>query len=59
MGYFWKEEMVNDRLKDIMVASFNDVVKYAENHSVNNRMAAYMLAIDRVAYITRVRGIYA
>ena len=59
MGYFWKEEMVIERLKDIMVASFNDVVKYAENHSVNNRMAAYMLAIDRVAYITRVRGIYA
>jgi glutamate dehydrogenase (NAD(P)+) len=59
MGYFWKEEMVNDRLKDIMVASFNDVVKYAENHSVNNRIAAYMLAVDRVAYITRVRGIYA
>jgi glutamate dehydrogenase (NAD(P)+) len=59
MGYFWKEEMVNERLKDIMVASFNDVVKYAENHSVNNRIAAYMLAVDRVAYITRVRGIYA
>jgi glutamate dehydrogenase (NAD(P)+) len=39
MGYFWKEEMVNERLKDIMVASFNDVVKYAENHSVNNRIA--------------------
>src|SRR5262249_5456950 len=59
MGYFWKEDLVNERLKDIMVASFHDVVKYAENHSVNNRIAAYMLAIDRVAYITRVRGIYA
>ncbi len=59
MGYFWKEELVNERLKDIIVASFNDVVKYAENHSVNNRIAAYMLAIDRVAYVTRVRGIYA
>jgi glutamate dehydrogenase (NAD(P)+) len=59
MGYFWKEEMVNERLQDIMVASFNDVVKYAEGHNVNNRIAAYMLAIDRVGYITRVRGIYA
>ncbi|MBO0856888.1 MAG: Glu/Leu/Phe/Val dehydrogenase [Chloracidobacterium sp.] len=59
MGYFWKEEMVNERLKDIMVASFNDVVRYAENHGVNNRIAAYMLAVDRVAYTTRVRGIYA
>jgi glutamate dehydrogenase (NAD(P)+) len=59
MGYFWKEEMVNERLKDIMVGSFNDVARYAENHGVNNRIAAYMLAVDRVAYITRVRGIYA
>jgi glutamate dehydrogenase (NAD(P)+) len=59
MGYFWKEEMVNERLNDIMVASFKDVVRYAENHGVNNRIAAYMLAVDRVAYITRVRGIYA
>ncbi len=59
MGYFWREDMVNERLQDIMVASFNDVVKYAAAHSVNNRIAAYMLAIDRVAYITRTRGIYA
>jgi len=59
MGYFWKEETVNERLKDIIVASFNDVCKYAESHSVNMRIASYMLAIDRVAYITRTRGIYA
>ncbi len=42
-----------------MVASFNDVVKYAEKHNVDTRTAAYMLAIDRVAYDTRMRGIYA
>ncbi len=59
MGYFWKEDLVNERLQDIIVASFNDVVKYAESHNVNNRIAAYMLAIDRVAYVTQVRGIYA
>jgi glutamate dehydrogenase (NAD(P)+) len=59
MGYFWKEELVNERLQDIMVASFHDVCKYAESHNVNMRIAAYMLAIDRVAYITRLRGIYA
>ncbi|MBK6796537.1 MAG: Glu/Leu/Phe/Val dehydrogenase [Acidobacteria bacterium] len=59
MGYFWKEDVVNERLKDIMVESFNDVVKFAETHGVNNRIAAYMLAIDRVAYVTRLRGIYA
>jgi glutamate dehydrogenase (NAD(P)+) len=59
MGYFWKEDTVNERLKDIMVASFNDVCKYSETHNVNMRIAAYILAIDRVAYITRTRGIYA
>ena len=59
MGYFWKENVVNERLQDVMVASFNDVVKYADTHSVDTRTAAYMLAIDRVAYDTRMRGIYA
>jgi glutamate dehydrogenase (NAD(P)+) len=59
MGYFWKEDVVNERLQDIMVASFNDVCKYADSHAVDTRTAAYMLAIDRVAYDTRMRGIYA
>ncbi len=59
MGYFWKESLVNERLQDVMEASFQDVVKYAETHKVNNRIAAYMLAIDRVAYVTQLRGIYA
>jgi glutamate dehydrogenase (NAD(P)+) len=58
-GYFWKESVVNEHLEDIMVTSFNDVVRYAETHKVNNRIAAYMLAIDRVAYTIRQRGIYA
>jgi glutamate dehydrogenase (NAD(P)+) len=59
MGYFWRENVVNERLQDVMVASFNDVVKYADTHGVDTRTAAYMLAIDRVAYDTRMRGIYA
>jgi glutamate dehydrogenase (NAD(P)+) len=59
MGYFWKESMVNERLQDVMEDSFRDVIKYAETHRVNNRIAAYMLAIARVAYVTQIRGIYA
>ncbi|MDQ4123165.1 MAG: Glu/Leu/Phe/Val dehydrogenase [Acidobacteriota bacterium] len=59
MGYFWREDVVNERLEDIMVASFNDLCRYADAHSVDTRTAAYMLAIDRVAYDTRMRGIYA
>jgi glutamate dehydrogenase (NAD(P)+) len=58
-GYFWPEGMVNDRLKQIMVSAFNDVVGYGEKHNVNNRIAAYMLAIDRVAFSIKLRGIYA
>jgi len=58
-GYFWTEDMVNERLKQIMVAAFNDVVHYGEKHHVNNRIAAYMLAIDRVAFCLQLRGIYA
>ncbi|HZT72852.1 MAG TPA: Glu/Leu/Phe/Val dehydrogenase [Terriglobales bacterium] len=58
-GYFWKEAEVNDQLQHIMEASFQDVVAYAERHQVNNRIAAYMLAIDRVAFSIKLRGIYA
>jgi glutamate dehydrogenase (NAD(P)+) len=59
MGYFWTEDEVNQRLERIMIDSFNDVLQYAIAHGVNNRIAAYMLAIDRVAYTTKQRGIYA
>ena len=59
MGYFWSEAEVNTRLEDKMVASFNELVHYADKHNVDSRTAAYMLAIDRVAYDTRMRGIYA
>ncbi|MBM3759586.1 MAG: Glu/Leu/Phe/Val dehydrogenase [Acidobacteria bacterium] len=58
-GYFWNEDLVNQRLEEMMVASFRDVVAYAEKHKVDNRTAAYMLAIDRVAFTIRLRGLYA
>jgi len=58
-GYFWNEKLVNDRLEEIMVDSFRDIVSYAEKHNVNNRIAAYMVALDRVAFAIRKRGLYA
>jgi glutamate dehydrogenase (NAD(P)+) len=58
-GYFWSEKQVNERLEEIMVISFNDVVGFALKHGVNNRLAAYMLAVDRVASAIRRRGLYA
>jgi glutamate dehydrogenase (NAD(P)+) len=59
MGYFWTEDEVNQRLDRIMIDSFNDVLHFSIAHAVNNRIAAYMLAIDRVAHTTKQRGIYA
>ena len=58
-GYFWNLKTVNERLEEIMVNSFDEVVAYADRHNVNMRIAAYMLAIDRVAFTIRERGIYA
>jgi len=58
-GFFWNEKLVNSRLEEIMVESFDAVVEYAETHNVNNRIAAYMLALDRVVYAIKLRGIYA
>jgi glutamate dehydrogenase (NAD(P)+) len=58
-GFFWNEKLVNERLQEIMVDSFLSVVDFAEKHGVNNRTAAYMVALDRVAEAIRLRGIYA
>ena len=58
-GFFWREREVNERLRDVMERSFDEVVHYAELHKVNNRIAAYIVAIDRVARVLKLRGIYA
>jgi glutamate dehydrogenase (NAD(P)+) len=58
-GFFWNEDLVNTRLEEIMVGSFGDVIAYAGKHKVDNRTAAYMLALDRVAIAMKLRGIYA
>ncbi|HKV74741.1 MAG TPA: Glu/Leu/Phe/Val dehydrogenase [Gemmatimonadales bacterium] len=58
-GYFWDEETVNNRLERIMVRSFEEVTSMARKHNLDNRIGAYMLAIDRVAAVHRLRGMYA
>ena len=58
-GYYWSEEVVNERLREIMIRSFNDVYTYATKNAVNMRTASYMLSIDRVAAVHRLRGVYA
>ncbi|HTT66823.1 MAG TPA: Glu/Leu/Phe/Val dehydrogenase [Gemmatimonadales bacterium] len=58
-GYFWTEETVNQRLEEIMVRSFNHVLEVSKRYNVNMRIAAYTLAIDRVAAVHKLRGMYA
>lgn len=59
MGYFWNEVDVNNRLQEVMVSSFGDVTALAQQKGVDNRTAAYMLALDRVAHAIKLRGLYA
>ena len=58
-GYFWDEATVNQRLESIMMRSFAEVMAMAGKHKVSNRIACYMLAVDRVAAVHRLRGMYA
>ncbi len=58
-GYFWSEKRVIRRLHEVMTRSFHHVLDYSREHEVNLRTASYMLAIDRVAAVHRMRGIYA
>ncbi len=58
-GYFWDEDTVNQRLERIMVRAFEEVVGMADRQKVDNRIAAYMLAMDRVATVHKLRGMYA
>ena len=58
-GYFWLKSEVNRQLEDNVRSAFAQVLQYAETRGVSNRIAAYMLAIDRVAYTLRQRDVYA
>jgi glutamate dehydrogenase (NAD(P)+) len=58
-GYFWDEDTVNRRLEAILVRSFNEVMTMAAKHKVANRIASYIVAVDRVAAMHRLRGMYA
>jgi glutamate dehydrogenase (NAD(P)+) len=57
-SFFWSEDEVNANLEKIMVKAFQDVLVISQRREVNMRIAAYILAIDRVARATLLRGIY-
>jgi glutamate dehydrogenase (NAD(P)+) len=58
-GYFWTEKEVNERLEAKMCEAFNAVLQTSLKYSVDMRTAAYIVAIGRVATVTRLRGMYA
>jgi glutamate dehydrogenase/leucine dehydrogenase len=58
-GYFWEEDEVNKRLEAKMVEAFHDVLQTSIKYKTDLRTAAYIVAINRVATVTRMRGMYA
>jgi glutamate dehydrogenase (NAD(P)+) len=58
-GYYWTEQEVNRQLEEKMVESFSAVLRTSLKYKVDMRTAAYIVAIDRVATVTRLRGMYA
>ena len=59
MGLYWPEAEVNDRLQHYMVSAFHDVLAKSVEHKVNMRVAAFMVAIERVVKVIMLRGVYA
>jgi glutamate dehydrogenase/leucine dehydrogenase len=58
-GYFWTEKEVNERLEAKMSEAFGAVLRTSLKYKVDMRIAAYIVAIERVATVTRMRGMYA
>ena len=57
-GYFWTEERVNRRADRIMKQAFEAVYNTSLKYNVNLRIAAYIVAIDKVASTSKLRGIF-
>ncbi|HEX3607755.1 MAG TPA: Glu/Leu/Phe/Val dehydrogenase [Candidatus Dormibacteraeota bacterium] len=57
-SFFWEETEINRRLEAIMRRGFAQMVEAAQSHGVSWRMGAYLVAVQRVADATSVRGIY-
>lgn len=55
-GYYWAETLVHERLDQKMTAAFHAVHQAAQQHKVHNRLAAYLVAVSRVAEVVHLRG---
>ena len=58
-NFFWTEEEVNKKLRDILVKAFHQVLNLSQKHQVDMRLAALMIGIERVARAMLWRGLYA
>jgi glutamate dehydrogenase (NAD(P)+) len=54
----WTESVVNAKLREIMDRSFGEVLAMSKREQCDMRTAAYLLAVDRVASATALRGLY-
>ncbi len=54
--YYWKEDVVHERLDEKMTVAFHGVDETAKKFKINNRMAAYVVSVQRVAEACRLRG---
>ena len=57
-SFFWSEAQIHENLRDVMSRAFSGVLQMSRSESVDMRSAAYMVAVDRVAEATRLRGLY-
>ena len=57
-AFFWSDQQINDSLRRVMDAAFDGVLSMSRSERVDMRSAAYMVAVDRVAQATHLRGLY-
>ncbi|OGW09220.1 MAG: glutamate dehydrogenase [Nitrospinae bacterium RIFCSPLOWO2_12_39_16] len=57
-NFFWKEKEINEKLKDIIVNAFNNMMLLTEKEKVNHRTAALMMGIKKIADAMLIRGLY-
>jgi glutamate dehydrogenase len=55
-GYYWSEEEVNEKLRKVLVQSFNNVYETSERRNINMRLAAYMVGVRKMSEASRFRG---
>jgi glutamate dehydrogenase (NAD(P)+) len=59
MGYYWTEDKINDDLRNIITRAFRTVLDTSNRYKVNMRVAAFIVAIQKVLRASELRGLYA